>query len=220
MRFKLPLSGKPAVSYAVGLVFAIIAGLLVLGFLSNVIRGDPGGELIDVPTAGVDIRPGTVVSSRLMASTRVARRYLVPGTILRRASITGARALRFIGRGEPFTSTALARRGSPGALASRIPSDLRAYSLRLGATSAAGADICPGDRVDVLSTSTEVPRTVTLLTGRLVLTVGEGGERGGEGPETGSPAVLTLLVTPSEAEMLAQAECTGVISVSLCPAAE
>lgn len=216
MRLKRLFSTRSALSTAAGVVFAIIAGLLLLGQLSG--RNDGGaGPLLDVPTAGVDIQPGTVVSRKMVATTRVARRYLVPGTLLEPGEITGARALRFIGRGEPFTAPSLARAGSPGALSSRIPADLRAYSLRLTASSAAGTDIFPGDRVDVLSTGSDPPGTVTLLRERLVLGVTAGPPGAGQ-DAPGRPGVLTLLVSPAEAEMLAQAECTGEISVSLCPA--
>lgn len=210
------LNTKPALNTATGVLFAVIAGLLLLGSLHG---GGGGGEILDVPTAAMDIQPGTVVAREMVGVTRVARGYMVPGTLLDRSEVTGARALRFIGRGEPFTSAALALQGSAGTLSSRIPSDLRAYSLRLGSSSAAGADICAGDRVDVLSTRADPPGTVTLLGQRLVLSAGAGRGPGGED----SPdryGVLTLLVSPSEAEMLAQAECTGEISVSLCPAGE
>ncbi len=219
MRLKRFFATRTALNTAIGVVFAIIAGLLLLGYLSNAIRGDAGREVLDIPVAASDIQPGAVISARMVGVAKVARRYLVPGTLRDRDSITGARALRFIGRGEPFTSPSLARPGSSGALAARIPSDLRAYSLRLAAFTAAGTDICPGDRVDVLSTGSDPPVTRTLLKQRLVLSSGV--ERaGGGGGTPDQPRILTLLVSPSEAEMLAQAECTGEISVSLCPAAD
>jgi Flp pilus assembly protein CpaB len=69
----------------------------------------------------------------------------------------------------------------------------------------------------VLSTSGEPPSTATLLAGRLILSTGGlAGSQSDEGSSSASES-LTLLVSPREAELLAQASSSGEISVSLCP---
>lgn len=181
MKLNELLRSRPAVNSAIGVVFAIIAGLLLLGYLSHMVRPGAGGAVLDIPVAASDIEMGSVIGEQMISTRKVAHDYMVPGTVRKRSDISGSRALRFIGRGEPFTASSIAGSGE-GTLASRIPSDLRAYPLQLRA-SAAGGDL-----------------------------------RSGDSSRDGSTCI-TLLVSPPEAELLAQAECAGEISVSLCPIA-
>lgn len=210
------LKTRPALNTAVGAVFAIIAGLLLLGYLSRLAGGSADGPLIDVPVARADIETGALISGQMITTRRVASAYMVPGTVRRRGDIKGARALRFIGKGEPFTSSAVSGRNSEGTLASRIPADLRAYTLQLGRGSGA-VGLRAGDRVDVLATGGDPPQTGTLLRERLVLSVSgsDGSAAYDENPQ--ASLSVTLLVSPREAEMLAQSECVGELAVSLCP---
>jgi pilus assembly protein CpaB len=219
MKLNELLRSRPGINTAIGVLFAIIAGLLLLGYISRLAKGNDDGPLLDIPVARADIEMGAVVKGDMISTRKVPSRYVVPGTIKKRGDISGGRAIRFIGRGEPFTASAVAGPNGKGTLASRIPSDLRAYSLQLGRGSGA-ADLRPGDRVDVIATTADPPKTSTLLRDRFVLSV-QGTRPDDEGGETsqGGSINITLLVSPQEAEMLAQAECLGEISVSLCPIA-
>jgi Flp pilus assembly protein CpaB len=208
---------RPGLSTAIGTVFAIIAGLMLLGYVSKMIKGDRGGALISIPVARRDIAMGAAITGEMLGRQSVPRDYVVPGTLRSQSDITGSRALRFIGKGEPVTASSVAGGKGPANLATRIPPDMRAYSVQLSRASAGSADLRPGDKVDVLSTGGEPPRTGTLLTARLILSVGDASGQDGDGaPASGAPAI-TLLVAPREAELLAQAVCSGEISVSLCP---
>jgi Flp pilus assembly protein CpaB len=218
MNIKETLGSRPGLSTAIGVVFAIVAGLLLLGYLSQMVKGGEGGPVLEVPVARADIEMGAVVSEDMITSVRIPSRYLVPGTIKKRSSISGSQAIRFIGKGEPFTRSAVTGPNGEGTLAARIPADLRAYSLHLARGLGGGSPMRPGDKVDVLATTPEPPSTTTLLRERLVLSV-SGSESPNEGISTvqGGSLNITLLVSPSEAEVLAQAECTTEISVALCP---
>lgn len=209
------LRRKPGLSTALGILFAIVAGLLLLGSLSNLMRGREGGRPITVTVAARDIQPGQVIEADAVSTMKIPADYVVPGTLESREKVAGSRALRFIAKGEPFTGPSVSGGGS-STLAAQIPADLRAYCLRLGGSPGAGPELRPGDRVDVLETAGEPPRTGTLLMNRQVLSVGgQGTDEDGTG---GSGAgQITILVSPREAEMLAQAECEGQVSVSLCP---
>ncbi|MHB8893854.1 MAG: Flp pilus assembly protein CpaB [Candidatus Geothermincolia bacterium] len=210
------LRSRPGLSTAAGTAFAIIAGLMLLGFVSRSMKGERGGNLVAVPVARGDIAMGVAINDDMLTSRKIPVGYLVPGTIREVSGISGARALRFIGKGEPITASSIAGGKGAGNLASRIPADLRAYSIGLSRASAGCSDLRPGDRVDVLATAGDPPRTGTLLSGRLILSVGGNASGDPEERETGAPTI-TLLVSPAEAELLAQATCSGEISVSLCP---
>ncbi|HEY5494342.1 MAG TPA: Flp pilus assembly protein CpaB [Candidatus Anoxymicrobiaceae bacterium] len=211
------LKARPGLNRAAGIVLAIVAGLMLLGYASRVVKGAPAGKLVVVPTAGVDIAMGSTIKREMLDSASIPSAYVVPGALRKVADIAGSRAIRFIGKGEPITASSIAGGKGAGALASRIPPDLRAYSVAIADGTGGSSDLRPGDRVDVLSTGGEPPSTTTLLTGRLVLSAGV--PAGAEGEASGAPAPgsLTLLVSPREAELLAQAESMGEISVSLCP---
>jgi pilus assembly protein CpaB len=211
------LRSKSGLSTAAGTAFAIIAGLMLLGVVSKSMKGESGGKPVAIPVARRDIAMGVTVTDDMLGRKTIPFAYLVPGTLKRPSEISGARALRFIGAGEPITASSIAGGKGAGNLASRIPADLRAYSIQLARGAAGSSDLRPGDKVDVLSTNGDPPRTGTLLTGRLILSVG--GPAPGEGNDAGSSAAptITLLVSPGEAELLAQAACSGEISVSLCP---
>ncbi len=211
------LRSRPGLNSAIGVVFAVVTGLLLLGYLSNLAEGRGNGPLLDIPVAAADIQAGEIISGHMISARPVASRYVVPGTVKTRAAINGSRALRFIGRGEPFTRSSLSGPGGEGTLSSRIPADLRAYSLTLARGAGAGP-LSAGDRVDVLATSGEPPQTATLLRERLVMGVASSQVDGGG--STQAPMSVTLLVLPREAEMLAQAECSGEVSVSLCPVSQ
>jgi Flp pilus assembly protein CpaB len=153
----------------------------------------------------------------MISTQEIPRDYTVPGTRENVKDVEGSRALRFIGRGEPFVESSISGPGGSGELALKIPENFRAYTLRPGNCCGTGDDVQPGDKVDVLATTGDPPRTVTLLSTRLVLTATR--PQPVEDVERSSPeeTSITLLVTPREAELLAQAEYQGEISISLCP---
>jgi Flp pilus assembly protein CpaB len=217
MKFSNHLRTRPGLNTALGIAFATIAGLLLLGYLSALLTAKRGGPLLDVPTARRDIEIGELIRDDMVGLKKIPDRYLVPGTIKNRDDIKGGRALRFIGKGEPFTQSSIYGRKAGSTLASRIPENMRAYSLQPG-RSTAGQELRAGDRVDVLATSGDPPRTRTILRDKLIVSAGRRVASDGA-QETQGTERITVLVSPAEVETLAQAECEGEISISLCPLA-
>lgn len=221
MRPREFIRSQPAFHTALGVFFAIVAGLLALGYLAKLTGSGSAGRAFTVPVAARDILPGETVGADMIATAETSERYMVPGTARSSRIVRGERALRFIGKGEPFTSSAITGRGQGAALSSRIPPEYRAYSLLVSGGSSAGPELQPGDAVDVLATTGDPPRTVTLLRARPVLdSSGDGMQEAADEAAGNSTTRVLLLVTPQEAEMLAQAECSGVLSLALCPLAE
>lgn len=219
MKLNDRLKSRPGLNTAIGVVFAILAGLLLLGYFSHILKGDENGPLVTIPVASRDIELGVVLRKEMIGLRKIPSGYVVPGTIRRFAEIAGGRSLRFIRKGEPFTSSAVLKpNGTTGTLASKIPADYRAYSLQLDRSSGAGPDLRPGDRVDVLATSGEPPMTRTILRSRLILGTGSFDDNG-DGGKGGGVLHITVLVSPAEVELLAQAESEGRLSISLCPLA-
>lgn len=210
-------TSRPWVYTAAGIALAVVAGLLLLGYLSRVLSDKRGGPEVEVFLAARDIEAGTLLDEDCVKTVNVPGGYVVPGSVESREMLLGNRSLRFLGKGEPFTEASVSGNDRSRTLASRIPDDHRAYTIITGRISGANPELRPGDRVDVLSTAGDPPVSSTILKGRIVLETGREGSVDDSRSESRNAGSVTLLVTPGEAEMLAQAECTGEISVSLCP---
>jgi pilus assembly protein CpaB len=106
---------------------------------------------------------------------------------------------------EPVREGRLARRGSGLGLAPIIPEGMRAVSVRVNDVVGVAGYVLPGMRVDVLVTGRpggqESMFTKTILQDILVLSAGQNIEPDGLGKAINTP-VVTLLVTPEQAEVL------------------
>jgi pilus assembly protein CpaB len=218
MRFRDIFSSKPGLNTAIGVSLAVVTGLLLLGCVSQWLQARRGGQPVLLLVAARDIDEGSVIDDGMIRTGKIPEEYVVPGSLRDAKKVIGSRAVRFIGKGEPFTSSAVLGARDPRSLASRIPPEQRAYSLQLGSRSGAGNKLSPGDHVDVLATSGDPPGTSTILAGKRVLDVTRGS--GTDGDADGAVVSVTLLLSPGEAETLARAEHYGEVSVSLCPLQE
>ena len=142
-----------------------------------------------------------------------------------REDMTGALVRMSMLKGEPVRSEKIVRTNGASMLAAMLPQGYRAVAITIdaqGATSAGGF-ILPNDRVDIIRTmarnDAQRPgesriESETLIANVRVLAIGQNiQERNGERVVTGSNA--TLEVDPSQAELLAQAQRSGQISLAL-----
>lgn len=106
---------------------------------------------------------------------------------------------------EPIREGRLALRGSGSGLSPIIPAGMRAASVRVNEVVGVAGFVLPGMRVDVLVTgrpaSDETTMTKTILQDILVLSAGQNIEPDARGKAINTP-VVTLLVTPEQAEVL------------------
>lgn len=122
---------------------------------------------------------------------------------------------------EPVLEGRLALKGSGIGLSPIIPPGMRAVSVRVNDVISVAGYVLPGSRVDVLVTG--VPRgaenvagpvTRTILSNIQVISAGKNIQPDSKGqPE--NVAVVTLLVTPEQAEILTLASGEGRIQLSL-----
>jgi pilus assembly protein CpaB len=131
-------------------------------------------------------------------------------------------------QGEPVRENKLILGKNSGYMAAILPSGVRAYSTEISQESAAAGFILPNDRVDVILTpkhdrreedggdkrGLEYYASETLLTDVRVLAVDQlVQEKDGQRIVIGRTATLELL--PRQAELLASARQTGVVSLAL-----
>ena len=122
---------------------------------------------------------------------------------------------------EPFTETKLAPLGSGAGLPPSIPPGMRAMSVKVDEVIGVAGFVVPGTRVDLVVTlrgtgQTEESMSRTVASNVLVLTAGtkfdqEQAKDGKALPST----VVTLAVSPSDAERVALASSEGKISLAL-----
>ena len=123
-----------------------------------------------------------------------------------------------ITRGEFILPTKLAAENAGSGLPSLIPNGMRAISVRVNEVVSVAGFVTPGTRVDVLMTgipagATE-PQTTTVLQNVPVIAAGHALERSSTGEATNA-SVVTLLVSPEDAQKLTLASSSGHIQLAL-----
>jgi pilus assembly protein CpaB len=121
---------------------------------------------------------------------------------------------------EPIFETKLAPTSvKTGGVAAVITPKKRAVAIRVDKTIGVSGFIHPGNRVDVLVTirreGAQTAMTKTVLENILVLAVGPETEIKGKGEKPSDVDVITIEVTPEEAEKLALAASEGKVQLTL-----
>jgi pilus assembly protein CpaB len=119
---------------------------------------------------------------------------------------------------EPLVESRLAQRGSGLGLAPLIPRGMRAISVRVNDVVGVAGFILPGMHVDVLVTGRPPGRTDTVtrtvLQNITVLSAGQTIQADAKNPAINTP-VVTLLVTPDQAESLTLGNSEGRVQLVL-----
>jgi pilus assembly protein CpaB len=123
-----------------------------------------------------------------------------------------------ISKGEFILPNKLAAPNAGAGLPALIPPGMRAVSVRVNEVVSVAGFVVPGTRVDVLLTGNpsgaSEPQTTTVLGNVEVLASGQRLERNSSG-ETSMAPVITLLVSPEDAQKLTLASSEGRIQLAL-----
>lgn len=208
---------------ALALTLGGIAGLLAMRFLAQqatplVAAPTPSGKLV---VAATDLPLGTVLRAEDVRVIDWHSSALPAGYYGSSAEVIGRGLITPVSANEPLLSTKLADKESGGGLPIVIPEGMRALSVRVDEVIGVAGFVLPGTRVDVLLTiapqsgsNTEPPVTRIILQNIQTLASGQTIQRDADGtPQTVS--VVTLLVTPEEAERLTLAATEGRIQLAL-----
>lgn len=132
--------------------------------------------------------------------------------------IEGRGTLYPIAMNEPILAAKLAPEGTGAGLAPTIPEGMRAMSVRVNDVIGVAGFILPGTRVDVILSGSpdgsDLERAKVFLENIVVLSAGQNLERDASG-EPQSVQVVTLLVTPEQAQALALAQGNGNLQLAL-----
>jgi pilus assembly protein CpaB len=199
---------------------------LALGFFASVyvyknLQSKAGSGIengVDVIVAANDLQVGTRVTEHDIRIIKVLGSDLPPGAPRRRADVIGHGVIVPIAKGEFILPNRLAGENAGSGLPSLIPPGMRAVSVRVNEVVSVAGFVTPGTRVDVLLTGTPgaggEQQTTTVLQNVAVLASGHTLERTATG-EAQSTAVITLLVSPDDAQRLTLASAEGRIQLAL-----
>jgi pilus assembly protein CpaB len=177
--------------------------------------GEPG---IDVLVASDDIQVGARIEEHDVRAVRYPASALPAGTYGARSKVMGRGVILPISRGEFILPSKLAPENAGSGLPSLIPPGMRAVSVRVNEVVSVAGFVGPGTRVDILLTGTpngsSESQTTTVLQNVAVIASGQRLERNASGDAQNTP-VITLLVSPDDAERLTLASSEGRIQLAL-----
>lgn len=201
-------------------VLALALGTFVALFVHNMLtKSRPGADTgVDVVVANDDIGLGSKVEDHDVKIIKFPQPDLPSGAYSKKSQVLGRGVVLPISRGEFILPTKLAAENAGSGLQSLITNGMRAVSVRVNEVVSVAGFVTPDTRVDVLLTGTPVgstePQTTTVLQNVRVLASNHNLERSANG-EAQNAAVITLLVTPDDAEKLTLAQSEGHIQLSL-----
>ena len=200
----------------VALALGLVASMYVYRTLQA--RSGSGSESgVDVIVAADDLQVGARVEERDIKIIRIPSADLPPGAPRKRSEVLGHGVIVPISKGEFILPNRLAGENAGSSLPSLIPPGMRAVSVRVNEVVSVAGFVTPGTRVDVLLTGTPnggEQQTTTVLQNVAVLASGHTLERTTTG-EAQNTAVITLLVSPDDAQRLTLASTEGHIQLAL-----
>ena len=165
---------------------------------------------------------GTIVTKDHVKLVPWPQRNPVPGSFTKIEDVLNRGAIVEVAENEPLTESKLAALGAGGGLPPTIPEGMRAISVKTNEVVGVAGFVIPGTRVDVLVTvgkggAKEEPISRAVVSNVQVLTAGSRFDQEKAKAE-GKPipaTVVTLLVTPEDAERISLAANEGQIMLTL-----
>ena len=177
--------------------------------------GEPG---VDVLVAADDIQVGARIEEHDVRAVKYPASALPAGTYSARSKVMGRGVILPISKGEFILPSKLAPENAGSGLPSLIPPGMRAVSVRVNEVVSVAGFVGPGTRVDILLTGTPngstEDQTTTVLQNVAVIASGQRLERNAAGDAQNTP-VITVLVSPDDAERLTLASAEGRIQLAL-----
>lgn len=212
---------KPFILLGVAIIVALAATLLISSYLKRQARlKQVPLETLPIAVAKVDMSWGTVLTAEMIATKLYLKSTLPGGFFSDPASLSGRVLISNIKANEPIFESKLAPvTVKTGGVAAVISPKKRAVSIKVDKVIGVSGFIHPGNRVDVLVTlhseKGQTPTAKTVLENILVLAAGPEIQTKGKEEKASPVEVITLEVTPEEAEKVALAATEGRILLAL-----
>jgi pilus assembly protein CpaB len=215
-------SVRTIVVLVVALVAATVASYLVYVAIERASRPKPMQTTATV-VAARNVPVGTLLTKDDVKVVRWPTEHRMPGTFMTTDEVTNRGTVAPISENEPLVASKLAAAGSGAGLPPIIPAGKRALSIRVNEVIGVAGFVVPGTRVDVMVTmdkqggAEDGSMTRVVVSNVEVLTAGTRYDQE-KSQADGKPiptTVVTLLVTPDDAERLALAQNEGKINLTL-----
>jgi pilus assembly protein CpaB len=198
---------------------ALAVGLLVSYAVYDRLRSHGAGEqqLVQVVVAASDIQIGSRLSDRDVHLAAFQQSSVPPGAYTKLSQVRDRGVILPIAKGDFVLPDKLADANAGAGLPSMIPQGMRAVSVRVNDVVSVAGFVQPGTRVDVLATGLHGAgenETTTVLENVAVIAVGRSllDRMTGDMQNAG---VITLLVSPDDAQKLTLASQEGRIQLAL-----
>ncbi len=200
---------------------SLLWALLVAGIFYRVARADRQGQSQPqkpLVVAAKSMPMGSVISEDAIKITEIPEKLFPKGGFSKKEDVLDRPVISPIEPDEPVVEARIAAKGSGVGLGPMIPPGMRALSVRVNDVVGVAGFVLPGMRVDVLVTGHPPDRedtvTTTVLQNIPVLSAGQSIQADAKGQPINT-AVVTLLVSPPQAEALTLANSEGHIQLVL-----
>jgi pilus assembly protein CpaB len=199
---------------------ALAVGLLVSYSVYSRLRNSAGSNSnergVRVVVAADDVQVGVKLDAHDVRVITLPQSAAPPGAFSEPSKVLGRGAVLPISQGEFILPGKLAALNAGAGLPSMIPPGMRAVSVRVNDVVSVAGFVQPGTRVDVLATGSQGGdrQTTTVLENVAVIAVGKSLDRNPSADAQTAP-VITLLVSPDDAQKLALVSQEGRIQLSL-----
>jgi pilus assembly protein CpaB len=207
------------------LAIAVLAGGGLAYGTYNFVNNNQRVETVQTPTqpvvvASADLQIGSEIKADDVKVLNFPAGQAPQGSFANTSEVVGRGLIVPIVASEPILVAKLASKEAGAGLPPVIPAGMRAVSVRVNEVIGVAGYVLPGTRVDVVATASptqQFPDTVSkvVLANVQVLTAGTRMEQDQDGGKPVQVTVVTLLVTPEQAETLALASTEGKIQLAL-----
>ena len=207
----------------IGMVSLLVAGSITVVAGRKLRARGTSGQLATtkVVVADADLAPGSRIAPADLRVANYVVSYLPQGTFENMADVVGRGVIVPMRKNEVVLANKLAPAKGGTGLPSLIPSGKRALSVQVNEVISVAGFVIPGTHVDVLLTGRPAIQgaqdvmTTTVLENVEVLAAGQEWHQNPEGGKPQAVTVITLLVTPEEAQKLTLASSQGRIQLAL-----
>jgi pilus assembly protein CpaB len=173
-----------------------------------------------VVVASTDLALGAQIGADQVRVIRFPKGEIPEGSFSNTADVVGVGVISPIVRNEPVLAGKLAPREGGVGLPPAIPTGMRAVSVRVNEVIGVAGYVLPGTHVDVIATASPTQQvqdmtTKVVLTNVPVLTAGTRLEQDQKDGKPVQVSVVTLLVSPEQAERLTLASTEGKVQLAL-----
>jgi pilus assembly protein CpaB len=193
-------------------IAVLIAGVSTFWFSRRLAKPHKSQQSLQYVATQRKMAAGEILTAGDLQTVKWPDSLPLQGAIENPAAVVGKTLLYPLAAGEPILEQQITASEASTGLAAHIPNGMRAVSLKSDQVVGVAGYLLPGTHVDVLVTfhNSAEPVTSTVLQDAQILTAGQKMQPDPEGKPT-PVDVVTLLVTPQDAERVVLASTQGTM---------